>query len=59
MNMANMERDKLTSLVPAKNSLDVAVKGFSKMSLISTKGIPGSTFISITLGDDSPKNGTT
>ena len=46
-----MEDDKLTSLVPAKNSLDVAAKGFSKMSLISTKGIPGSTFISI-IADD-------
>ena len=57
--MANMERNKLTSLVPAKNSLDVAAKGFSKMSLISTKGIPGSTFISITTDDDSPENGTT
>ena len=56
--MANMERDKLTSLVPAKNSLDVAAKGFSKMPLISTKGISGSTFISITAGDNSPENGT-
>ena len=53
-----MERDKLTSLVPAKNSLDVAAKGFSKMPLISTKGISGSTFISITAGDNSPENGT-
>ncbi|MPM79292.1 hypothetical protein SDC9_126325 [bioreactor metagenome] len=54
--MANMERNKLTSLVPAKNSLDVAAKGFSKMSLISTKGISGSIFISIIMSDDLPEN---
>ena len=46
-----MERDKLTSLVPAKNSLDVAAKVISKYGIDLTNGIPGSTFISI-IADD-------
>ena len=58
-NMANMEGDKLISLVPTQNSLDVAAMVLSKYGIDPPKGIPGSTFISITKDDDSPENGTT
>ena len=54
-NKANMEGGKLTGLVSTQNSPDVAA---IVLASISTKGFPGSTFISITTGDDSPENGT-